>query len=116
MINKKTIIDFFKPDLAKIIIFLLLFIFLPVMIPCITNFCPKPGVCDEGIDCEPKLFSSPGTIYSALMAEFGKEPSSWYNPNMWPMWYNEYVIYHLFVTFVLSCIIIFGYNIFRSKK
>ena len=110
------VIDFLKPDLKKTAIFILLFLFLPVIIPCVNDFCPSPGLCGEGVACEPKLFSSPGTIFGAVMAELGKEPSSWYNPNAWPMWYTEYVIYHIFFAYLLSCIVIFGYDKYLNKK
>ncbi len=73
------------------------------------------GSCDSGLSCEP-MISSPGTIFGALMSELGHEPSYWYNPNMWYPWYTDYVVYHLFIAYLLSCIVVFGYKKFRSKK
>ena len=118
--TKQTIKQFLKPDWRKIVLFLMLFMFCPIIFPWLsTSHCVRTEVYIEGFNyqCEPQWTISYGWVFSAIINEAERIPSWTIAPfevkGLPPAWYPFYYIYHLFFSYFLSCLIVFAYNKFR---
>lgn len=120
---KKEIINFVKPTWKKFILLILLFLFFPVIFPWLYNPCPQYEYY-VGMNQEPcnkiALRISVGWVPTAVYEEFTK-PSNWITANfdirtLPPKWYPEYYIYHLIMTYILSCLVFYIYDKFKKRK
>ncbi|MFA5856191.1 MAG: hypothetical protein WC867_02465 [Candidatus Pacearchaeota archaeon] len=119
----KNILNFFKPTWIKSILLILLFLFFPVIFPWLANGCPMYEVY-PGMNIEPcydkDLKISVGFVTTAIYEQFTK-PSTWSAVDfeirsLPPMWYPEYYIYHIIISYILSCLGYSIYNKFKKRK
>lgn len=110
--------DFLKPTWVKVLLFLLLFLFFPILFLWLEKACMKTEVYNPNTPpCEFQWRISIGWIPSAIINELERtwtaEP---FDINSLPaMWYPFYYIYHLFFVYFLSCLIVWIYNKVRKK-
>jgi len=120
----KRIINFLKPGRKKIAIFLLLFLFFPVILPWEYNDCPQTLVESCPVTgCEPcykpALEISVGWVANAIIDETQRTPQ-WMTGfleirSLPPMWYPEYYFYQAACTYLLACLAIFAWGKFKLR-
>jgi len=123
MMNKETIKEFLKPDKRKAVLFLILFLFFPIIFSWIDRECPMYETL-VGISRAPcdkiALRISIGWVIKAIIDETKRTPLWSTNfleiRTLPPRWYPFYYIYHLLIIYTLSCAIFFIYDRIKKDK
>jgi hypothetical protein len=115
--------EFLKPNWKKISLAVVFFLFFPVFFPWLGDACPEYETM-LGLGQPPcndiELRISTGWVINAIIDETQRTPQ--WNPapfevrSLPAMWYPEYYIYHIIITYLLSCLVIFIYNKFKKSK
>ena len=105
--------EFFKPTTKSLIVFMALFLFFPVIFPWLANDCPMYEYA-PGMNIEPcnkiAVRISFGWVMTAIYEEFTR-PATWITEHLEirslpPRYFPEYYLYHLVITYLLSCLIV----------
>ena len=106
MIHKDTIKQFLKPNKEKLLIFLILFSILFLLIPFDVS-CPEQSA---------RLNKRGGTcvFVNYLGWKFFEFSEYWYLSAFYHI-QNFLLIFTLVISYFLSCLIIFGYNKFKTR-
>ncbi len=105
--NKETIKTFLKPTKSKVVIAILIFLFLPFPYYVVDVVC----IALAGIKCEPHWsvgFIGIGTVIDML------ESPSFYNLIHYISAYWQYYIASIFVSYMLSTLIVSTYHKFKK--
>lgn len=105
-------VGFLKPEKKKTVLAVVVFFVFPVVFPWLDDDCPRyehiVGVGAEPCD-KTAVRVSVGWVAKAVYEEFTRPPTwitaSFEIRDLPPSWYPFYYIYHLFTSYVISCII-----------
>ena len=106
--NKETIKEFLKPNKQKLLVFLILFLILFLAAPSSVS-CPGPSTKFDKIGGTCIFVNDLGWKF------FEFSDHSYFNTLFYNIM-NFSLIFTLIISYFLSCLIVFSYNKFRTKK
>ena len=124
MFSKQSIKQFLKPNKKKILVFVILFIFFPVIFPWLsTSHCVRTETLlpIESVKvCEPQWTISYGFVFEGIVNETKRTSQRTVNlfeiKTLPVVWYPFYYIWHLFFSYLGCCIVVPFYSKIKPKK